>query len=121
MLTPSVTREKQHPQSLRSRRKRKSGSTNRGYWTLKWDLSRGSFTPLVFGTNGGMGSDCNCFLKRLASREAVTKKNWEPYHFTITWVRTLLSFEILRTFPQNSTSQDFIDNCRLNASQACVR
>ena len=91
---------------------RKSGSTNRGYWTLKWDLSQGSFTPLVFGTNGGMGSDCNCFLKRLASREALTKKNWEPYHITITWIIT---------FPQNSTSQDFIDNCRLNASQACVR
>ena len=30
---------KKHPQSLRSRRRRKSGSTNRGCWTLKWDLS----------------------------------------------------------------------------------
>ena len=35
----SAFREKQHPQSLRSRRRRKSGSTNRGCWTLKWDLS----------------------------------------------------------------------------------
>ena len=35
----SVTREKQHPQSLWSRRRRKSGNTNRGCWTLKWDLS----------------------------------------------------------------------------------
>ena len=39
MLTPSVTREKQHPQSLRRRKRRKSGNINRGCWTLKWDLS----------------------------------------------------------------------------------
>ena len=89
----------------------------------------GSFTHLVFGTNGGMGADCNCFLKRLA--EKLSEKNEEPYHVTITWIRTLLSFEILRSvrtcvtgsmtpfhdFPQG----DFIDDCRLNAGQACVR
>ena len=38
VLTPSVTREKQHPQTLTSRRRRENGSINRGYWTLKWDL-----------------------------------------------------------------------------------
>ena len=41
----------------------------------------GSFTPLVFGTYGGMGADCNCFLKRLA--EKLLEKNEEPYHITI--------------------------------------
>ena len=80
MLIPSVTREKQHPQSSRSR---------------VLDVERGSFTPLVFGTNGGMVADCNCFLKRLA--EKLSEKNEEPYHITITWIRTLLSFEILRS------------------------
>ena len=55
----------------------------------------GSFTPLVFGTIGGMGADCNCFLKRLAKK--LSEKNEEPYHITITWIRTLLSFEILRS------------------------
>ena len=71
----------------------------------------GSFTPLVFGTNGGMGADFNCFLKRLANKSS--EKNEEPYHITTTWIRTLLSFEISRvvtnmglglqdTFPQNS-------------------
>ena len=59
------------------------------------DVEMGSFTPLVFGTNGGMGADCNCFLKRLA--EKLSEKNEEPYHITITWIRTLLSFEILRS------------------------
>ena len=59
------------------------------------DVEIRSFTPLVFGTNGGMGADCNCFLKRLA--EKLSEKNEEPYHITITWIRTLLSFEILRS------------------------
>ena len=91
MLTPSVTRKKkQHPQSLTSRRRRKSGSTNKGYCT-----EMRSFTLLVFGTNVGMGADCNSFLKRLA--EKLSEKNEEPYHITITWIRTLLSFEILRS------------------------
>ena len=76
-----------YPPSLRSRRRRKSVSTNRGM---------GSFTPLVFGTSGGMGADCNCFLKRLA--EKFSEKNDEPYHITITWIRALLSFEILRSY-----------------------
>ena len=94
MLTPSVTREKRHPQS-----------------------------------NGGMGADCNCFLKCLA--EKLSEKNEEPYHIPITWIRTLLSFEVLRSVhtcirdcrtPFHKIPQgDFIDDCRLNASQVCVR
>ena len=88
----------------------------------------GSFTPLVFGTNGGMGADCNCFLKHLAGE--LSEKNEEPYHITITWIRTLLSFEILRsvhTCVRGSRTPfhkiprgDFIDDCSLNATQACV-
>ena len=88
----------------------------------------GSFTPLVYETNGGMGADCNCFLKRLA--EKLSEKNEEPYHITITWIRTLLSFEILRSVhtcvrgsrtPFHKIPQgDFIDDRRLNATQACV-
>ena len=41
-----------------------------------------------------MGADCNCFLKHLA--EKLSEKNEEPYHITITWIRTLLSFEIVK-------------------------
>ena len=94
------------------------------------DVEMGSFTLLVFGTNGGMGADCNFFLKRLA--EKLSEKNEEPYHITITWIRTLLSFEILirsvhtcvrgsRTPFHKIPQGDFIDNCRLNASQTWVR
>ena len=101
----------------------------RKYQQRVLDVEMGYFTPLVFGTNGGMGADFNCFLKRLA--EKLSEKNEEPYHITITWIKTLLSFEILRSVhtcvrgsrtPFHKISQgDFIDDCRLNASQACVR
>ena len=89
------------------------------------DVEMGSFTPLVFGTNGGMGADCDCFLKRLA--EKLSEKSEE---ITITWISTLLSFEILRwvhTCARGSRTPfhkipqgDFSDDCRLNATQACV-
>ena len=55
----------------------------------------GSVTPLVFGTNGGVGADSNCVLNRLA--EKLSEENEEPYLITITWIRTLLYFEILRS------------------------
>ena len=100
----------------------------RKYQKRVLDVEIGSFTPLVFGTNDGMGADCNCFLKRVA--EKLSKKNEEPYHITITWIRTLHSFEILRSVhtcvrgsrtPFYKIQGDFIDDCRLNASQTCVR
>ena len=79
-------------------------------------------SPLAFGTNGEMGAECNCFLKRQA--EKLSEKNEQPYRITITWIRTLLSFEILRSVytcvrgsrtPFHKTPQGhFIDDCRLN-------
>ena len=76
---------------------------------------------IVFGTNGGMGADCNWFLKRLV--EKLSEKNKEPSHITITWIRTLLSFEIFRsvhTYVRGSRAPfhkipqgNFIDDCLL--------
>ena len=60
----------------------------RNYQQRVPDVEMGSFTHLVFGTIGGMGADCNCFLKRLA--EKLSEKNEEPYHITITWIKALL-------------------------------
>ena len=54
-----------------------------------------SFTPLVFGTNGGMGNECQRFLKHLADK--IAQKDTEPYHVVITWLRTQISFEFLRS------------------------
>ena len=42
----------------------------RKYKQRALDVEMGSFTPLVFGTNVEMVADCNCFLKRLAEKNA---------------------------------------------------
>ena len=59
------------------------------------DVEMGSFTSLVFGTNGGMGNECQRFLKHLADK--IAQKDTEPYHVVITWLRTQISFELLRS------------------------
>ena len=59
------------------------------------DIEHGHFTPLVFGTNGGMGKECQVFINSLAEKLAV-KQN-EDYPIVITWLRTRLSFEILKS------------------------
>ena len=53
------------------------------------------FTPLVFGTNGSMGKECQVFVKQLATLLAENKN--EKYSDTITWMRTRISKEILRS------------------------
>ena len=63
MLTPSATREKKHPHAVF---KEQEEEKKRKYQQRVLDVEMGSFTPPVYGTNGGMGADCNCFLKRLA-------------------------------------------------------
>ena len=49
------------------------------------DVEMGTFTPLVFGTNGGMGLDCQNFLRTLAN--TLSTKNDEPYASVISWLR----------------------------------
>jgi len=59
------------------------------------DVEMGTFTPLVFGTNGGMGSECQIFLKNLT--EKLSTKTGESYAETMTWIRTRLRFQILKS------------------------
>lgn len=59
------------------------------------NVEMGTFTPLVFGTNGGMGNDCQVFINTLANK--LSEKSSESYSTTITWLRTRLSFELLRS------------------------
>ena len=63
---------------------------NQKYQQRVLDIEMGSFIPPELGTNGGMVVNCDCFLKRLTKN--LYEKNEKPYHMTITWIRTLLSF-----------------------------
>ena len=54
------------------------------------DVEMGTFTPLVFGTNGGMGLDCQNFLRTLANK--LSTKDNKPYTSVFSWLRIQLSF-----------------------------
>ena len=96
----------------------------RKYQQRVLDVEMGSFTPLVFGTNGGMGNECQRFLKHLADK--IAQKDTEPYHIVITWLRTQISFELLRSVhacvrgsrtPFRSRIEQSLD-CKINVASA---
>ena len=55
---------------------------------------RGTFTPLVFSTTGGMGPECARMNKRLA--ELIANKKGEAYSHVMKHIRTRLRFALLR-------------------------
>ena len=57
-------------------------------------VDRGSFTPLIFITNGGMGRESQNFVNALAALFA--EKRDELFGKTINWIRTRLSFALIR-------------------------
>ena len=58
------------------------------------NVEQGSFTPLIFSTNGGFGPECSLFHKHLAER--LSEKTNDRYEKVISWIRCKLSFLILR-------------------------
>lgn len=58
------------------------------------EIERGTFTPLVFTTMGGMAGEATVFYKRLAS--LLADKRDEPYSVIMGWLRCTLSFLLLR-------------------------
>ena len=63
---------------------------------IKSAFTRLEFTPLVFTTlTGGMSNECQRYHSRLAELLAVKKQ--EGYASTIAWIRTRVSFAILRS------------------------
>ena len=59
------------------------------------ESEKGSFTPLIFTTSGGMGPECSTLYKRFADLTAA-KKN-EQYGCVMNYIRTRLRFAILRS------------------------
>ena len=59
------------------------------------EVERGSFTPLVISATGGMGRAAKTAYRRLAS--LVAAKRNQSDSSTITWIRCLLSFSLLRS------------------------
>ena len=59
------------------------------------EVERGSLTPLVFATTGGMDSNASTTYQRLASLLATKRK--ESYSLTMAWICAQLSFALLRS------------------------
>ena len=58
------------------------------------NTERGTFTPLVFSTTGGMAPECTRLNKRVA--ELIASKTGEAYSHIIKFLRTRLRFALLR-------------------------
>ena len=67
----------------------------RMYASRVMEVEQATFTPLVFTTTGGMTPECQVYHKRLA--ELLSAKKGEDYSTTMSWIRTRISFSILRT------------------------
>lgn len=58
-------------------------------------VEKGSFTPLIFSTTGGMGPECEKYHKRIA--ELIAIKRNEDYANVISFIRTRLNFCLLKS------------------------
>ena len=59
------------------------------------EVELASFTPLVFSTTGGMGKEATVFYRRLA--DLLAHKHGWTYSTTLSWVRSVLAFSLLRS------------------------
>ena len=67
----------------------------RGYNARVIQIERGTFTPLVFSTSGGMGKEASKLVKRLAERMEFS--TGQRYADAVGYIRKRLRFEILKT------------------------
>ena len=58
------------------------------------NIEHGTFTPLIFALNGGVGTECSIFHKHLAER--IASKTKEKYDSVLNWIRCKISFMFLR-------------------------
>ena len=81
--------------SLRLLYAKQEREKQRAYQQRVTDVERGSFTPLVFASTGGMGPQATVFFKRLAAQLAI--KRGEEYSDVMSWLRCRLCFSLLRS------------------------
>ena len=59
------------------------------------NIEKGTFTPVVFSTSGGMGQEAEKLLKQMANK--ISTKRKENYCYTISFLRRRYRFDLLRT------------------------
>ena len=58
-------------------------------------VQKGSFTPLIFSTYGGMGPECTRYHKKVA--QLISKKRNENYADVMNVIRTKIRFSLMKT------------------------
>ena len=75
--------------------KRHEDEKKRCYNDRVLEVEKATFTPLVFSTSGGMGTEAAAFQKRMAS--LISQKRGNTYSDTVSFMRRRLRFCILKT------------------------
>ena len=73
----------------------KEREKKRSYNDRVLQVEKGSFSPLIFSTTGGMGPECTRFHKRVA--ELIAAKRGEEYSDVMNHIRTKLRFSLLKS------------------------
>ena len=81
-------------QTLKATHKSNEAAKKREYGERVVQVEHGTFTPLVFSSLGGMSRECSHFYNHLADR--ISEKRGIPNSKARSWVRTKLSFCLLR-------------------------
>ena len=91
-----------HPQAPSNRNKNlyqmyrsHENEKKRKYNARVLQVEKASFTPLVFSTTGGMGSEADRFFKHLATK--MSNKSGQRYSDTVAFIRRRLRFDLLKT------------------------
>ena len=66
-----------------------------GYLPRVLQVEKGTFTPAVFSTSGGMGKEADRLLRRMAERMSI--KRGENYSSVVSFLRRRFRFDLLKT------------------------
>ena len=75
--------------------KKHEDSKKREYNDRIMHVEKASFSPLVFSTTGGMGTECSRYHKRIA--ELIAKKSGDSYSDVVNHIRTRIRFALLKS------------------------
>ena len=86
--------EKSNPQMEKSHEEEKK----QGYLPRVLQVEKGTFTPAVFSTSGGMGKEADRLLRRMAMAERMSIiKRGENYSSVVSFLRRRFGFGLLKT------------------------
>ena len=96
VFNPHVRSNRSSSSSLASVYTKHEQEKRRSYEERVREVEHGTFLPLVFSTTGGCGKAASTFFKRLGHMLADKRK--EPFSTTMAWLRTLISFALVRSY-----------------------